>query len=63
MALSLRQHTLELTHEEHPGEIVMKRRPRAKVCWLNALRNSNGDLATDLLPCLPDLMALLTKNQ
>nr|CAH7737392.1 unnamed protein product [Callosobruchus chinensis] len=30
---SLRNHTLELSHEGHPGETVMKRRLRAKVWW------------------------------
>lgn len=30
---------------------------------LNALDNSNGDLATSLLLYLPNLMGLLTKNQ
>ncbi|XP_044760910.1 uncharacterized protein K02A2.6-like [Coccinella septempunctata] len=30
---TLRQRTLELAHEGHPGETVMKRRLRAKVWW------------------------------
>lgn len=33
MPQSLRQHTLELAHEGHLGETVMKRRLRAKVWW------------------------------
>lgn len=33
MPESLRKQTLELAHEGHPGETVMKRRLRAKVWW------------------------------